>query len=77
MSVADALPQLAVVHEKIMGSRPGVLSRSESRWNFLLRLEDGEPEVVVAMGPEGPVGYVAYRIRPGQSSATPGGEVEV
>lgn len=77
MSVADALPHLAAVHEEVVGSRPGVLARSESRWNFLMRLEDGEPEVVVAMGPEGPVGYVAYRIRPGQSSATPGGEVEV
>ncbi|WP_256388453.1 GNAT family N-acetyltransferase [Humibacillus sp. DSM 29435] len=77
MSVADALPHLAAVHEEIVGSRPGVLARSESRWNFLMRLEDGEPEVVVAMGPEGPVGYVAYRIRPGQSCASPGGEVEV
>lgn len=77
MSVADALPHLAAIHEEIVGSRPGVLARSESRWNFLMRLEDGEPEVVVAMGPEGPVGYMAYRIRPGQSSATPGGEVEV
>ena len=28
MSVGDALPHLAVVHEKIVGSRPGVLSGS-------------------------------------------------
>ena len=45
LSVGDALPHLAVDHEKIVGSRPGVLARSESRWNFLMRLEDGEPEV--------------------------------
>ena len=77
MSVGDALPHLAVVHEKTACSRPGVLSRSQSRWNFLMRLEDGEPQVVLALGPQGPVGYVAYRIRPGQSCDTPGGEVEV
>ncbi len=77
LSVGDALPHLAVVHEQVVGSRPGVLARSESRWNFLMRLEDGEPEVVVALGPEGPVGYVAYRIRPGQSPDAPGGDVEV
>lgn len=79
MTLPDALPHLVAVHDDLLGTRPGMLARVESRWHFLLGGGDGRPaaEIVVAFGPDGPTGYAAYRIREGQPALVPTGEVAV
>ena len=79
MSLADALPHLTAIHDDLLGSRPGTLVRDAARWQFLLGGGDGRPpaEIVVALGPDGPTGYAAYRVREGESALVPTGVVSV
>ncbi|MDF2805700.1 MAG: hypothetical protein K0S43_646 [Cellulosimicrobium sp.] len=79
MSLSDALPYLAAVHDDVLGTRPGTLARDADRWQFLLGGGDGRPpaEIVVALGPDGPTGYAAYRVREGKPGLVPAGVVAV
>ncbi|MGN7701607.1 GNAT family N-acetyltransferase [Cellulosimicrobium sp. 22601] len=79
MSLDDALPHLTAIHDDLLGSRPGTLARDADRWQFLLGGGDGRPpaEIVVALGPEGPSGYAAYRVREGKPGLVPAGVVAV
>lgn len=78
MSLPDALPHLVAVHDSVLGSRPGMLARSEHRWHQLMADPDRpEPEIVIAIGADGPSGYAAYRIRDGRPALVSAGEVAV
>jgi len=78
VTMPDALPSLVAVHEAVLRSRPGMLTRSEDRWNRLVGGGDGpEPEIVIAFSPDGPTGYALYRLRGGAAGSVPAGEVIV
>jgi len=78
LAVPEALPHLMAGHDAGLGSRPGMLARSHDRWTRLLGGTDGPaPEVVVALGPDGPSGYALYRIREGAPALVPTGVVAV
>ena len=78
MSLPDALPHLEAVHDSVLGSRTGMLARSEHRWHQLMADTDRpEPEIVIAIGADGPSGYAAYRIREGRPALVSTGEVAV
>jgi predicted acetyltransferase len=78
MALLDALPHLTAVHQAVLDARPGMLARTEHRWKQLMGGEDGPtPEIVVAVGPDGPTGYAVYRIREGNPALVPAGEVSV
>jgi predicted acetyltransferase len=73
---ADALDALAAVHERERPRRPGVLERSEARWQR--RIADPEEErhgaralrAVVVRGPGAkPEGYAIYAVTPGEHDA--------
>lgn len=79
LTLPEALPHLVAVHDDLRRTRPGTLARDDRRWRFLLGGGDGLPpaEIVVAVGPDGPTGYAAYRIRHGQPALVPTGVVAV
>ncbi|MBN0038854.1 GNAT family N-acetyltransferase [Cellulosimicrobium cellulans] len=79
MSLPAALPHLAAIHDDLLATRPGTLARDADRWQFLLGGGDGRPpaEIVVALGPDGPTGFAAYRVREGEAALVPRGVVAV
>lgn len=81
VDAGEALPRMHGLFDRVLERQPGMLSRSDARWDLLHGEEDPRARVGGGSLPYhafvGDRGYVVYRLLPGEGDDAPGGTVRV